>query len=489
MSERYLGTYGEHDHPHHTGELLVDGGNTRLKFIGQGLELLHNVETIYGKTEKNEKVSCFDCIITKTARPFFDAGEHFESLEMLPNFILIGKAHLDPAAPVVNAARFKLTDTKHFFEDRKAFGAIFKVSTELQSLFDTRPPPVQRTAGKDSLISYFAGDFNIVNCESDMGLFSADYRFNVESGRVFTYDVELNLKFIEAIDFHECLRRINAIRRFFTVVTGRPQAFLQQDLLVRSATKSDDSSTTPLRMYLANPLSGPSTQTPQHFIDAPIHPHKKNQPFASVMRNWLSGDEARYMSRRQYVECIEDETRYTTGRLVAAANMFDTLPAEALPPDVTLPKDFERAVSESVAIFESLPKTDFRDSMLGHFNRLKKPSLPAKVYHRASLISSRMVEPFPNLNEALRIGCRFRNFLVHGDPKFPYKKYESLLPFLIDTLEFVFGASELIDAGWDVGQWYEDEIWGNHKFTIYRRDYQHCIEAFMTAKNGPQPVK
>jgi hypothetical protein len=171
-------------------------------------------------------------------------------------------------------------------------------------------------------------------------------------------------------------------------------------------------------MHLANPPSGPSTPASKYFIDAPIHPHNENQPFACVMRDWLSVDEARHMSRRQYVECVEDETRYTTGRLVAAANMFDTLPADALPPDITLPEDFENAVSESVAIFESLPKTDFRDSMLGHFKRLRKSSLPAKVYYRSSLICSRMAKPLPNLNDVLRIGCRFRNFLVHGDPNF-----------------------------------------------------------------------
>ncbi|MFC3460057.1 ApeA N-terminal domain 1-containing protein [Massilia haematophila] len=485
MGERYLGTYGERDHPHHTGELVVDGKETRLKFIGQGLESLHNATTIYGKTEKNEKVSCLDCFVTKTARPFFDSGEHFERLEMLPNFVLIGKEHIDPTQPVVQAARFKFTDTKLFFEDRNAFGAMFKVSAELQSLFDTRLPPVQRTAGKDSLLSYFSGDFNIVKCENDLGIFSAGYSFNVESGSPFTYDIDLTLKFNEAIHFHECLRRISAIRRFFTVLTGRPQAFLHQELVVSCATASGDSSATPLRMHLANPPSGPSTPASKYFIDAPIHPHNENQPFACVMRDWLSVDEARHMSRRQYVECVEDETRYTTGRLVAAANMFDTLPADALPPDVTLPEDFENAVSESVAIFESLPKTDFRDSMLGHFKRLKKPSLPAKVYYRSSLICSRMAEPLPNLNDVLRIGCRFRNFLVHGDPKFPYRKYESLLPFLTDTLEFVFAASDLIDAGWDIEQWCVDNIWGNHKFTIYRRDYPQWIEVFMTAKNGP----
>jgi hypothetical protein len=50
----------------------------------------------------------------------------------------------------------------------------------------------------------------------------------------------------------------------------------------------------------------------------------------------------------------------------------------------------------------------------------------------------------------------------------------------------VFAASDLIDAGWDIEQWCVDNIWGNHKFTIYRRDYPQWIEAFMTAKNGPQ---
>ena len=193
-------------------------------------------------------------------------------------------------------------------------------------------------------------------------------------------------------------------------------------------------------------------------------------------------DDARYLSRRQYVECVEQGSRYTTARLVAAANMFDTLPADALPDDVQLPADFSDVVRETLARLDMLPKTDFRDSLVGHLGRLQKPSLPSKLYHRSDLLSFQAQGEFPDLKDVLRIGAQFRNFIVHGGTKFDYKKYELLVPFLTDTLEFVFSVSDLIDAGWDFEQWIADDRGGDHQFTTFRRTYPQSIEAFKVAK-------
>ena len=43
------------------------------------------------------------------------------------------------------------------------------------------------------------------------------------------------------------------------------------------------------------------------------------------------------------------------------------------------------------------------------------------------------------------IDCR--NHYVHGNPA--KLDYESVLDFLTNTLEFVYGVSELIECGWD----------------------------------------
>jgi len=43
--------------------------------------------------------------------------------------------------------------------------------------------------------------------------------------------------------------------------------------------------------------------------------------------------------------------------------------------------------------------------------------------------------------------------------------------FLTDTLEFVFAASDLIEAGWDPAQWNaEPKGWG-HSFARFRAGY------------------
>lgn len=484
--ERYLGTYGSHGMPQHTGELVIAEGDTRLTFIGRGLDSLEDANTIYGRTEKNEKVSCFDCFTTTSVQPFFDSLDHFERMQILPNITLVGEEHLDPVAHAIHEVRFKLSDTEIFFQDRNAIGSLFDVGAELQEIFDTRVPPIKKTAHKRSLISYFCGDFKIIECDTPLGIFSAGFNLEATSGHPFAHDVYLSLKFAEPIQFHGCMQRMGAIRRFFTVVTGRAQAYLRLELMVSRTSVLGNSKQTPLRVYFAHPPTGATSHAPSHFIDAPVHPVKSNEEFASVMQAWLSMDEARYMPRRQYVECIEDQSHYTTNRLVAAANMFDTLPADALPADVTLPPDFEDVVNETIDRLDKLPKTDFRNSLASYLGRLKRPSLPVKLYHRSSLICSRLEDEFPDLNSVLRIAGKFRNFLVHGGQEFDYIRYESFLPFLTDSLEFVFAASDLVDAGWNIERWRSANVWGDHQFTKFRRDYPQTIEAFMAAKNRPR---
>lgn len=484
--ERYLGIFGVRGNPHHTGELIIADSDTRLKFLGSGLRDLETATNIYGRTENNKKVSCFDCFVTSGPAPFLVSDDHFERVEMLPNFTLIGDEYLEPDMQVIHEVKFKLNDTELLFQDKNSFGSISNVKEELQVIFDTKLPKLKKIARSNSLISYFCGDFNLVSLESDLGNFSAYYNFSADSGRPFEHNVSLSLKFKQPLDFYCSLQRIATILRFFTMFTGRSQHYLYVELIVGRATGEVESKRTPLRVHFARTAPAPRSLTPRNFADAPVNPIVAKEKFANLMQAWIAMDNARYLSRRQYVECVEKDSHYTTTRLVAAANMFDTLPADALPEDVQLPSDFLEAVSETLARFKMLPKTDYRDSLVGHLGRLQKPSLPSKLYHRSKLISSQAQDLFPHLDEVLRIGGQFRNFIVHGGNKFDYKKYELLVPFLTDTLEFVFAASDLIDAGWDFDQWITDDIWGDHQFTKFRRMYPQWIEAFMVAKKLPR---
>ena len=116
-----------------------------------------------------------------------------------------------------------------------------------------------------------------------------------------------------------------------------------------------------------------------------------------------------------------------------------------------------------------------RDSVLGAFGRMGQPSLPKKVAHRATIVESQLGAKFPDLAFAAGIAVKLRNYFVHGSlDGLEYEKIEPFLPFLTETLEFVFAASDLIDSGWNAQHWLTKSRGSGHSFSRFltRYDYQ-----------------
>jgi hypothetical protein len=69
------------------------------------------------------------------------------------------------------------------------------------------------------------------------------------------------------------------------------------------------------------------------------------------------------------------------------------------------------------------------------------------------------------------VNCR--NHYVHGSKsRHDYdSNFSDLVPFFVDTLEFVFATSDLIEAGWDAKAWSENPTSMTHRFGSYRVNY------------------
>ena len=84
-------------------------------------------------------------------------------------------------------------------------------------------------------------------------------------------------------------------------------------------------------------------------------------------------------------------------------------------------------------------------------------------------------ERLPDLDTVLFEAVDCRNHFVHGSKtKINYVRNEYLF-FFVDTLEFVFAASELIDSGWDITRWMKQWTSLSHPFSRFMIEY-----------NGPQ---
>ena len=94
-----------------------------------------------------------------------------------------------------------------------------------------------------------------------------------------------------------------------------------------------------------------------------------------MLGRWLAVDHDRADARVQFSDGFSNGNQYDVRRLVSSANMFDILPASAVPNDVELSDELQKAKAEARRIFKDLPRSAERDSVLGALGRLGKASL------------------------------------------------------------------------------------------------------------------
>ena len=77
-----------------------------------------------------------------------------------------------------------------------------------------------------------------------------------------------------------------------------------------------------------------------------------------------------------------------------------------------------------------------------------------------------------------------RNHYVHGTPsRIDYSKDSDVVVFLTNTLEFVFGASELVEAGWDIQRFAERGRTMTHPYGSYLVTCKSNLEALKALIN------
>ena len=152
--------------------------------------------------------------------------------------------------------------------------------------------------------------------------------------------------------------------------------------------------------------------------------------------------------------------------------MFDILPDSAVPPDVQLSEELISATKCCSEIFRQLQQSPERDSVLSALGRMGKSNLKRKIRHRAQLLIDALGTLFPDLLMVTDEAVDCRNHYVHGSkPVFDYNKEFDSVVFFTDTLEFVFAASDFIEAGWDVKAWSEGPTPMSHPFSRCRSNY------------------
>ena len=415
--------------------------------------------------------------------------EHYYFASVFPHFVIFGNEHITSADRKITAVSFHVNDAENLFYDFDAFGQVIDAKPHIAQLVGTK-----ETIGRDvpvgdaPRIFYFTGKYEIFKAETVLGTVSAahrpSYRFPGPHGISVDNKIHIDLEFRSTATIREAMAGVNTLLRFLEIVAGRPQTLLRLGFLTRGPGDAQ----TFLDAYgsMLQVRDGHAGEPP-HPADLPIQAARDPALFGSVLAAWLSRDDEWRNARSRFSTAFALQHQFTIDRLVGAANMFDILPASAVPYDVPLTQELAEAKAASAAQFKALPRSLERDSVLNALGRLGKASLKHKVRARAKLILDLIPTRFPDLVLVLDEAIDCRNYFVHGSKaKMDYAAQFDQVSFFTEALEFTFAASDLIECGWNIAEWSQQRSTVSHPFDLFRFNYElqlvNLKRALTTAK-------
>ncbi len=367
-----------------------------------------------------------------------------------------------------------MDDATALFYDFDAFSSVLNAQPLVEEI--TRGTALDRpiVTGSDAIVLYFTGKSEIFAADTVLGRVFASHnpRFNIggPDGVYLKNKIFLTITFCEEIKFADAIYRVSTLLDYAGMLIGRPQNLL--DLYISAG--SDPEKPIILQVYwsmppkrdLAHEMSNP------HPGDVLLEGSTQPEAFSRVTAKWLDQQEAWRDARARFFNSFAKQRYHDIDRLVGAANMFDILPGSAVPRDVELSDELRGAQSAARKIFHALPRSDGRETVLNALGRIVKSNLKQKVRHRAQLVAEASGTRFPDLSMVTDEAVNCRNHYVHGsDARFDYNNNFDAVVFFIDTLEFVFATSDLIECGWDMKSWCETPTGMSHPFGSYRVNY------------------
>ncbi|WP_234729970.1 ApeA N-terminal domain 1-containing protein [Acidocella facilis] len=467
-------------------EFLLDGQNSYLKIHSpQSLHFWTPPAVIFGVLGNGAHIAFYDCVSLGEQSSFIVGKSKIPIAAMryittlFPHGVVIGGLSLTENVRFCSV-QISVDDAAEIFYDFDTFGYVSSPHQCIEFILEKTKEKRGRsiTAGENPIICYFTGKEKICEIDSSFGKISVNHTVSESHGlskgihlddRIF-----IDLQLQKGDEFSKVLDKILVLLRFFQIMAGRPQNLLSIEAQIDDGTGSCQK----VDIYWPyKPLRRENGDNPNP-TDILINGSISKDQFTSVMSKWLDFDATRLEARVRFADTFSNQNFYDTDRIIAAANMFDILPPDALPSEkFQLPLELMRAHEVAKKEFEQLSQSPERDSILSALGRLGSLTLKRKVKYRASYITPLLDDKLPDLDFVLSEAINCRNRYVHGS--FSRVDYgvvgKELVPFLTDTLEFVFGASELIEAGWNIFEWVMRNSALTHPWRVYFFHYKENL--------------
>lgn len=478
--DRFLGIFTLADGRSAVGELQLKGSSTLLKLHSdQEMAPVEWGTRVEGVAYTGERLTLIDCLSPGVGHSSFKGEPVNYHADVFPHYVAVGRRYLRPSQHDVRAIHFTTTDLTALFYDFDAFSHVIDPEPIIDHVLQERRQKRSIERGERPQVFYFTGKDCIVEVATVIGKVSVRHRprYNMggPSGVFIKNRIVVSIEPAHPVSFSEAVDRMYEIAGFLSMAAGRVQGV---DHIHIDITEEIDGRPQSLAIYPSYgwKAGGRSKEHKPHPGDVPLDPIRHRAEFDRVLAQWTSRHSRWRVARARYLECLRKADKYGAERLVAAANMFDILPPEAVPLATKLPEDLAATREACKAMFRKLPMGIDRNSALDALGRLGKPSLPKKIAYRTSIVESKLGESFPDLQLVASVAVKCRNFFVHGSSAdIDYEKVEPLLPFLTNALEFIFVSSDFIDAGWDAQRWNSNPYSWGHSFTRFRSEYEMAL--------------
>lgn len=461
------------------GELCLKGTETTLELYSDSFFDSHTTKDIFGLLHDRSKVSLINCF-TRSSGDYSKGDEFYHFSSIFPHFVIFGNQHISSSCQTIHKLSFTVDDASILFHDFDAFGKVFDAKPHMEHVVKAQAKQLGKKIelGEYPHLFYFTGKHEIFTVDTVLGRISAthgiSYSYPSPKGIHVNNTIRINIAFYCAKTVEEAIRSVMDVLRFLEVIAGRPQNI--SDLTFLPVSTEDYSKN--LDVYWCMPPHrnrNIKSREPQPF-DLPLQAAMDSDEFCNILKRYLERRDTWRNTRIRFSTAFAHQNNYTIDRLVGIANTFDILPSSAYPETVVLPSDIAEAQNNARKAFRTLPPSPERDSILSALGRIGKATLKRKVRSRAKLITDFVGNQFPDLELVVDLAIDCRNYYVHGsDTKIDYGKDFSHVRFFINTLEFIFAASDLVESGWDIATWMMQNSTLSHPFAQYRSNYVQML--------------
>lgn len=401
-----------------------------------------------------------------------------------PRYVILDNQEISNRAENISSIKFIPEDWEPLFGGSHPFGFVWNDRATTEQLVKSETSIKEPDLGKHQAIFYWTGKNNVLTCHTEIGKVSAFHalRTSTPTARGFQAESEVcvEIQFYQPVTFDSAIDAMFKILMFFDYLVGRVQNY--SGLAIR--TVGEDMPVHNVHSCIESRRSHLTDGFGLGLRHSLMSATRDIDRFGQVLSRWTSRESGWSEARWNLLKGWRGPDHYDSDRIVRSANLFDLIPSNSFPKYTEMSDEMKTILSRAKNEISKLPEGIDKSRIMTSLGMAGKYVLKQRILYRAEMVSGEFGDEVPEIKLVCRYAGDCRNRYVHGTPsQINMEKHSETFVFLIDTLEFVFAVSDLIDAGWKVSDWQRFHASSSHRFHSYLRSYRNDLEKLKTLLN------